>query len=95
MSSNQAAAARKAVLSFFRAPPEYTVVFTANASTALKLVGEAYPFTQDSSYVLVEDSHNSVHGIRQYAAQAGAGVHYIPSTPHGGVESVTAKVRQP
>lgn len=52
--------ARAAVLSFFKAPPEYTVVFTSNASGALKLVGESYPFTADSSYVLGVDSHNSV-----------------------------------
>ena len=38
-------ATRQRVLEFFRADPaEYTVVFTANASHALKLVGESYPF---------------------------------------------------
>jgi selenocysteine lyase/cysteine desulfurase len=38
-------AARKAVLAFLNASPdEYTVAFTPNASGALKLVGEAYPF---------------------------------------------------
>lgn len=52
--------ARAAVLSFFKAPPEYTVVFTANATAALKLVGESYPFTGGSSLVLGTDSHNSV-----------------------------------
>ena len=37
--------ARRAVLAFFNASPdEYTVVFTANASAALKLVGESFPF---------------------------------------------------
>ena len=37
--------ARDAVLAFFNADPdEYDVVFTANASGALKLVGESYPF---------------------------------------------------
>ncbi len=39
--------ARRAILDFFNASPdEYTVVFTGNASGALKLVGEAYPFAQ-------------------------------------------------
>ena len=52
--------ARAAVLAFFNAPPEYTVIFTANASGAFKLVGESYPFTGGSSYVLGSDSHNSV-----------------------------------
>jgi len=55
--SNQA---RHAVLSFFQAPEGYTVIFTANASGALKLVGESYPFEQGSNYILAEDCHNSV-----------------------------------
>ncbi|KAG6877969.1 hypothetical protein C0993_001371 [Termitomyces sp. T159_Od127] len=73
------------------APPEYTVVFTANATGALKLVGESFPFTGGSSYVLGSDAHNSVHGIRQYATVRGAKVAYIPSTPNGGFEASTAK----
>src|SRR6476661_946729 len=36
--------ARRAVLAFFRASPEdWEVVFTGNASQALKLIGESYP----------------------------------------------------
>ncbi|THH29541.1 hypothetical protein EUX98_g4653 [Antrodiella citrinella] len=91
LSSDCAEEARQAVLSFFRAPAGYTVVFTANASAALKLVGEAFPFAEGSSYVLGADSHNSVHGIRQYAKQRGAQVHYIESTPTGGVDASDAK----
>ncbi|KAF7355905.1 Molybdenum cofactor sulfurase [Mycena venus] len=67
LSANCADEARAAVLSFFGASPErYTVIFTANASGALKLVGESYPFTEESRYVLACDSHNSVHGIRGF-----------------------------
>ncbi|KAF8058711.1 PLP-dependent transferase [Lyophyllum atratum] len=83
--------ARAAVLSFFQAPPEYTVVFTANATAALKLVGESFPFTGGSSYVLGNDSHNSVHGIREYATYRGARVCYIQSTPNGGFDASSAK----
>ncbi|KAF8885999.1 pyridoxal phosphate-dependent transferase [Infundibulicybe gibba] len=83
--------ARAAVLSYFRAPPGYTVVFTANATGALKLVGESYPFTGGSSYVLGTDSHNSVHGIREYATRRGAKVTYVPSTATGGFDIATAK----
>src|SRR5689334_21691769 len=37
--------ARGAVLRFFNASPEdWVVIFTANATQALKLVGESYPF---------------------------------------------------
>ncbi|KAJ7722054.1 methyltransferase type 11 [Mycena maculata] len=83
--------ARAAVLSFFRASDEYTVIFTPNATGALKLVGEAYPFTGGSSYVLSCDSHNSVHGIREYATHRGARVCYIPPTTTGGFELSIAK----
>ncbi|KAF9059983.1 pyridoxal phosphate-dependent transferase [Rhodocollybia butyracea] len=78
--------ARTAVLRFFDAPQsvseddsnEYTVVFTSNASGALKLVGEAYQFTRGNSFVLCEDSHNSVNGIREFARREEANVVYIP-----------------
>jgi selenocysteine lyase/cysteine desulfurase len=67
------------VLRFFGADREqYTVVFTANASAALKLVGEAFPFTTGSRFTLLEDNHNSVHGIRRYAEAASATVIYLP-----------------
>src|SRR5579875_2516611 len=37
--------ARRCVLNYFHASPdEYSVIFTPNASGALKLVGESYPF---------------------------------------------------
>ena len=93
LSSTCADEARAAVLSFFRAPPEYTVVFTNNATGALKLVGESYPFTNESTYVLCEDSHNSVQGIREFARRAGAKVCDIESTQSGGFVESTAKVR--
>ncbi|KIY51458.1 PLP-dependent transferase [Fistulina hepatica ATCC 64428] len=72
LSNDCASEARDAVLSFFKAPPTYTVVFTANATAALKLVGESFPFSEGSIYVLGMDSHNSVNGIRQFATRKGA-----------------------
>jgi molybdenum cofactor sulfurtransferase len=84
--------AREAVLSFFQAPPGYTVIFTANATAAFKLVGESFPFTEYSSFVLGVDSHNSIHGIRQFAAHKGAAVCYIESTRQGGFDLKVAKV---
>jgi selenocysteine lyase/cysteine desulfurase len=73
--------ARSAVLEFFNADPEvYDVVFTSNASGALKLVGEAYPFDACATYLLAYDNHNSVNGIREFARRAGAQVAYIPVT---------------
>ncbi|KAI0302466.1 pyridoxal phosphate-dependent transferase [Multifurca ochricompacta] len=85
LSAELTSTARAAVLSFFNAPPGSTVIFTANASAALKLVGESFPFTQDAAFVLPEDAHNSVHGIREFARTKGAPVVYLPSPPRGGV----------
>jgi selenocysteine lyase/cysteine desulfurase len=71
--------ARAAILAFFNADPaEYAVVFTPNASGALKLVGEAYPFGPGDRYLLSADNHNSVHGIRQFARARGARTTYLP-----------------
>ena len=71
--------ARDAVLAFFNADPEeYDVVFTANASGALKLVGESYPFEAGDRYLLTYDNHNSVNGIREFARTRGAAVTYLP-----------------
>jgi len=75
----QVEATREAVLAFFNADPaEYTAIFTANASGALKLVGEAYPFQPGGRYALTFDNHNSVNGIREFARRGGATVTYIP-----------------
>ena len=75
--------ARADVLRYFRADPdEYDVIFTANASGALKLVGESYPFQPGSHFVLVADNHNSVHGIREFARHKGARISYVPLDPH-------------
>jgi selenocysteine lyase/cysteine desulfurase len=70
---------RDAVLDFFHADPdEYTLVFTPNASGALKLVGESYPFATGGRYALTYDNHNSVNGIREFARSRGATVTYLP-----------------
>ena len=85
--------ARSSVLAFFDAPPEeYTVVFTPNATGALRLVGEAFPFVQDSTFILGADSHNSINGIRQFALTKGARLAYIASTSIGGMNESDAKV---
>lgn len=71
--------AREAVLRFFHADPaEYDLAFTPNASGALKLVGESYPFGPGGRYLLTFDNHNSVNGIREFAHARGANVTYIP-----------------
>jgi molybdenum cofactor sulfurtransferase len=75
-------AARRRVYEYFDADPaEYEVVFTPNATGALRIVGEAFPFEKGSRYVLTADNHNSCNGIREYAHARGAGVAYVPLDP--------------
>ena len=72
---------RRAVLEYFNArPAEYTAVFTANATAALKLAGEAYPFSPAGGLLLTVDNHNSVNGVREFARAKGAAVDYAPIT---------------
>ena len=74
--------ARSFVLSYFHASPdEYVVIFTPNASGALKLVGESYPFAPGGRYLLTFDNHNSVNGIREFAQAKGASTTYVPLVP--------------
>ena len=73
---------RQRVLRFFNASPdEYVPIFTANASHALKLVGEAYPFGEGDQFLLCYDNHNSVNGIREFDRVRGAQTRYIPIIP--------------
>lgn len=73
---------RRRVLGFFNASADdYTVIFTANATHALKLVGESYPFSAGTQFLLTFDNHNSVNGIREFARTRGARTTYIPVTP--------------
>ena len=71
--------ARRDVLDFFGADPaEFTVAFAANATAAIKLVAESYPFAAGSRFTLLADNHNSVNGIREYVARAHAETIYLP-----------------
>jgi molybdenum cofactor sulfurtransferase len=72
--------ARDRVLDYFNASPdEYVAIFTPNATGALRLVGEAYPFHEGDRFVLTFDNHNSVNGIREFARARGAETSYVPS----------------
>jgi len=73
--------ARDYVLKYFNASPdEYLVIFTPNATGALKLIGESYPFGEGDRYLLTFDNHNSVNGIREFARARQATVTYMPVT---------------
>ena len=71
--------ARAATLAFFDADPSmYDVCFTANTSTAIKLVAESYGFGPDRGLILSADNHNSMNGMREYARAAGAPACVLP-----------------
>jgi selenocysteine lyase/cysteine desulfurase len=72
-------AARVLTLRFLDADPgAYDVVFTANASGAIRILAEAFPFRAGSRLVLSADNHNSVNGLRVPAQRRGAAVEYVP-----------------
>jgi molybdenum cofactor sulfurtransferase len=71
--------ARAAVLRHFNAPErEYACIFTPNATGALRLVGEAYPFGPGDRFLATFDNHNSVNGIREFARAKRAQTAYVP-----------------
>ncbi|PWA45494.1 molybdenum cofactor sulfurase [Artemisia annua] len=66
--------ARLQVLNICNASPkEYKCIFTSGATAALKLVGEAFPWSSQSTFMYTIENHNSVLGIREYALEKGAG----------------------
>jgi molybdenum cofactor sulfurtransferase len=72
---------RRRVLDWFGAGRDrYTVIFTPNATGAIRLVGESFPFAAGGQLLLTTDNHNSVNGIREFAARKGARVDYAPLT---------------
>ena len=73
---------RASVLKYFNASPdEYVAIFTPNATGAIKLVAEAYPFQAGDQYLLTFDNHNSINGVREFARARGADVTYVPVVP--------------
>jgi selenocysteine lyase/cysteine desulfurase len=71
--------ARRLTLRFLDADPaDYDVVFTANASGAIRILAEAFPFRSGSRLVLTADNHNSVNGLRVPARRRRATVSYVP-----------------
>lgn len=69
--------ARQKVLDFFNAE-DYFCVFTQNASGALKIVGECFPFEEEGHLLMLTDNHNSVNGIREFCKSAGGNFEYAP-----------------
>ncbi|XP_072564370.1 molybdenum cofactor sulfurase-like isoform X5 [Paramormyrops kingsleyae] len=71
---------RYRILQHFNSSPEdYTVVFTAGCTAAIKLVAESFPWTPASSFCYLTDNHTSVVGIRGLTSPIG--VASIPISP--------------
>jgi len=77
MSTKLVEEARNKILQYFNAD-DYYCIFTSNASGALKIVGECYPFEENGHFLLISDNHNSVNGIREYCKSKGGDFTYSP-----------------
>ena len=75
--------ARQFALEYFHAANDYLLVFTQNATGALKLIGESFPFATGGRYLATFDNHNSVNGIREFAKAKGAAADYVRLTSPG------------
>ena len=78
LSTHLVAEARQKVLEFFNAQDNYYCIFTQNATAALKIVGECYPFKEGSTLCILADNHNSVNGIREYCKGKEGDIVYSP-----------------
>lgn len=74
--------AKADVLKFFNADSkEYCVIFTQNASGAIKLVGESFPFEKGGKFLICADNHNSVNGVREFAKMGKSETVYFGLNP--------------
>lgn len=96
-------AARSRVLTFFNtSSAEYTCIFTAGATGALKLLGEIFPWSSESEFCYTLENHNSALGIREYALERGAVACPVDIGPDlggdsedGGAKKANIERRQP
>eukprot|EP00768_Dysnectes_brevis_P003447 gnl/Dysnectes_brevis/2460_a2936_1480.p1 GENE.gnl/Dysnectes_brevis/2460_a2936_1480~~gnl/Dysnectes_brevis/2460_a2936_1480.p1 ORF type:complete len:529 (+),score=161.47 gnl/Dysnectes_brevis/2460_a2936_1480:125-1711(+) len=64
---------RDRILSFFNVSRStYSVIFTQGATAALHLVGDSFPWSNQSKYQYAYHNHNSVLGVRRLATSHGA-----------------------
>lgn len=63
---------RERIVRFFNTTlSEYSVIFTSGATAALHLLSETFPWSNRSRFAYLEQSHNSVLGIREFCLQKG------------------------
>lgn len=74
---------REMILSFFNtSSKDYSVIFTSSCTLALKLLGESFPWSKESTFLYHLDNHNSVLGIREYAIHNQASIQLIKTPLH-------------
>ncbi|GAB5033959.1 molybdenum cofactor sulfurase [Nannochloropsis oceanica] len=63
---------RERIVDFFNTTlSEYSVIFTSGATAALHLLSETFPWSNRSRFTYLEQSHNSVLGIRELCLHNG------------------------
>ena len=71
-------ALRKSIINFFNTTvSDYTVVFTHSSKQSMKLVLEAFPFTNDSTLYFKRDSSIDIYGFQTYAKQKEAKINIV------------------
>ncbi|CAG8564604.1 226_t:CDS:2, partial [Paraglomus occultum] len=76
LTTKKVEAVRNQILNYFDATPgDYQVVFTQNATAAIKLVGELFPWQSERSWFKYSrENHTSVIGLRKLAKKGGADI---------------------
>ncbi|CAG8505089.1 15397_t:CDS:2 [Acaulospora morrowiae] len=73
LTSHRVEQVRLRILQHFDANPEdYQVIFTPNATGAIKVAGEMFPWTNKTKFMYLRESHNSLVGLRRYAEEFGS-----------------------
>ncbi|KAK9764960.1 hypothetical protein K7432_007088 [Basidiobolus ranarum] len=75
LSSTRVERVRNRILKYFEVSGnDYTVIFTQNATAAIKLAGEMFPWSkeQKSRFLYLREAHTSLVGLRASASASGA-----------------------
>ncbi|XP_059661845.1 molybdenum cofactor sulfurase isoform X2 [Cornus florida] len=83
--------ARQQVLNFCNASPkDYKCIFTSGATAALKLVGEAFPWSNQSCFMYSMENHNSVLGIREGASAVAVDIEKVTYHAGGSADPISS-----
>lgn len=73
LTSHRVEQVRLRILQHFEASPDdYQVIFTQNATAAIKVAGEMFPWSEKTKFKYLRESHNSLLGLRRFAEEAGS-----------------------